>query len=60
MNRQLDDSRVWGGNGGIERETVVNVVSTYYQAGLLKSEVPVDKVFDYRFVNEALKTLGKY
>jgi ABC-type nitrate/sulfonate/bicarbonate transport system substrate-binding protein len=58
--RQLDDSRVWGGNGGIERETVVNVVSTYYQAGLLKSEVPVDKAFDYRFVNEALKTLGKY
>jgi ABC-type nitrate/sulfonate/bicarbonate transport system substrate-binding protein len=58
--KQLNESKVWGVNGGIERETVLKVVSTYYQAGLLKSEVPVDKAFDYRFVDAALKALGNY
>jgi ABC-type nitrate/sulfonate/bicarbonate transport system substrate-binding protein len=57
---QLDESKVWGVNGGIEPEVVANIVTTYRQAGLLKSEIPLDKAFDYRFVDAALKTLGNF
>ena len=57
---QLDESKVWGVNGGIERDIVSNIVNTYHQSGLLKSDVPLDKAFDYRFVDAVLKAQGKF
>jgi NitT/TauT family transport system substrate-binding protein len=57
---QLGKNKVWGVNGGIERETVSHVIELYRQLDLLKGQVSVDQAFDYRFVDASLKALGRY
>ena len=56
--KELNESGVWPVNGGISRDTAKASVQSYVDGGVIKSIIPVQQVFDFRFVDAALKNLG--
>lgn len=57
--RMLNEDKVWGVNGGIDPKITETTVALYRDLDKLKSEVKASTLIDHRFVDDALKSLGK-
>ena len=55
----LTDMRLWGVNGDITEASYKFTVDFLLKVGYMKDPVPYDKFFDHRFVDRALKELGR-
>ncbi len=55
----LTDPRLWGVNGDITEASYKFTVDFLLKVGYMKDPVPFDKFFDRRFVDRALKELGR-
>ena len=55
----LVDPRIWGINGDLTESSYNFTVDFMKKVGFLKEEVPYKQFFDRRFVDRALKELGK-
>jgi len=55
----MADPRLWGVNGDITEEAYKFTVDFLLKVGYMKDPVPFDKFFDRRFVDQALKELGR-
>jgi NitT/TauT family transport system substrate-binding protein len=55
----LADPRVWGVNGEISESAYKYTVNFLLKVGFMKEPVAYEKLFDRRFVDRALKELGK-
>ena len=55
----LADPRQWGVNGDISEAAYSYTVDFLLRVGYLKEPVPLDKFFDRRFVDRALRELGR-
>lgn len=56
---ELNRNKVWGVNGGISKQTVAATQDTFKSAGMLKADVDTSQLFDYRFIDAALKDVGE-
>jgi NitT/TauT family transport system substrate-binding protein len=61
LNKAFDmaDPRLWGVNGDISESSYKFTVEFLKKVGYLETPVPYDKFFDRRFVDRALKELGR-
>jgi ABC-type nitrate/sulfonate/bicarbonate transport system substrate-binding protein len=55
----LADPRQWGVNGDISEAAYNYTVDFLLKVGYLKDPVPLEKLFDRRFVDRALRELGR-
>jgi NitT/TauT family transport system substrate-binding protein len=55
----MSDPRLWGVNGDITEAAYKYTVDFLLKVGDLKDPVPYEKFFDRRFVDQALKELGR-
>ncbi len=55
----MADARLWGVNGDISEASYKFTVEFLKKVGYLETPVPYDKFFDRRFVDRALKELGR-
>ncbi|OZI61007.1 ABC transporter substrate-binding protein [Bordetella genomosp. 11] len=56
--QELNRNKVWGVNGGISKEQVGATLDIFKSTGMLKANVDPGQLFDYRFIDVALKELG--
>jgi ABC-type nitrate/sulfonate/bicarbonate transport system substrate-binding protein len=56
---ELNKNKVWGVNGGISKEQVAATLDIFQTTGMLKTKVDTSEMFDYSFIDNALKELGK-
>lgn len=56
--RDLNEDKVWGVDGGIDPDFVKATVALYHRLGKLKTEIPVDRIVDRRYVEKALAKSG--
>ncbi len=56
--QELNRNKVWGVNGGISEEQVNATLDIFKRTGMLKTDVDPSQIFDYRFIDVALKELG--
>jgi ABC-type nitrate/sulfonate/bicarbonate transport system substrate-binding protein len=56
--RELNRNKVWGVNGGISKEQVNATLDIFKSTGMLKADVDTNQIFDYRFIDAALKDVG--
>jgi len=55
----LADPRLWGVNGEISEGAYKYTVDFLLKVGFMKEPIAYDKLFDHRFVDRALKELGR-
>ncbi len=55
----LADPRIWGVNGDLTEAAYRSTVDLLLRVGYLKDPVPFDTLFDRRFLDRALKELGR-
>jgi len=55
----LVDPRIWGVNGDLTEASYNYTVEFMKKVGFLKDPVPYNQFFDRRFVDQALKELGR-
>jgi ABC-type nitrate/sulfonate/bicarbonate transport system substrate-binding protein len=56
--KELNRNKVWGVNGGIDKASVSATLDIFKSTGMLKGNVDTDQIFDYRFIDAALKEAG--
>jgi len=56
---EMLDPRIWGVNGDLSKGSYDYTADFLKKVGYLKAPVPYDKFFDRRFVDRALKELGR-
>ncbi|CAM3409386.1 SsuA/THI5-like domain-containing protein [Bordetella sputigena] len=56
--QELNRNKVWGVNGGISKEQVAATLDVFKSTGMLKADVDPAQMFDYRFIDAALKEVG--
>ncbi|AOB31593.1 hypothetical protein AKI39_14220 [Bordetella sp. H567] len=56
--QELNRNKVWGMDGGISKEQVDATLDIFKSTGMLKADVDPNRLFDYRFIDAALKELG--
>ena len=54
----LNKTKVWGLNGGLDPNTAEFTAELNHKFGLLKTALPASKIIDARYVDAAVKTLG--
>lgn len=57
--KQLNESDVWPVNGGISHDSAKASIESYVSGDVIKQVIPVDQVFDFRFVDASIKSFGK-
>jgi NitT/TauT family transport system substrate-binding protein len=57
--RSLNDQKVWGIDGGISKKASLATVKAYHGAGLISSDIPLEKLYDTRFVDAAIAKIEK-
>ena len=55
----LNDYKVWGTDGGIDRATAEKTLLTFQDVGVIKPTLTVATAYDFTFVDAALAKLGK-
>jgi ABC-type nitrate/sulfonate/bicarbonate transport system substrate-binding protein len=55
----LADPRLWGVNGDISRANYQFTVDFLVKVGFIKEPISYDRLFDHRFVDRALKEMGR-
>jgi ABC-type nitrate/sulfonate/bicarbonate transport system substrate-binding protein len=56
--KELNRNKVWGVNGGIDKASVNATLDIFKSTGMLKGNVDTAQIFDYRFIDAALKEAG--
>jgi NitT/TauT family transport system substrate-binding protein len=61
LNKTYDlaDKRLWGGNGDITEASYIYTADFLKKVGYLEKPLPFNEFFDRRFVDRALKELGR-
>jgi NitT/TauT family transport system substrate-binding protein len=56
--QELNRNKVWGVDGGISKQQVNATLDIFKSTGMLKADIDTSRIFDYSYIDAAMKELG--